>query len=62
MIAECVNAGSSIESIYMSQGELKEAWHLFRSGVSATYLAGIHTDTWEAGLEILTVLTIGYWL
>ena len=59
VLAECVNSGSSIESIYISQGEIKGRNGVeFRSGVSATYLAGIHLDTWEAGLEILTVLTI----
>ena len=53
VIAECVNAGSSIESIYMSQGEIKGRHGIeFRSGVSATYLAGIHMDTWEAAVEI----------
>lgn len=54
VIAESVNAGSSIESIYMSQGEIKGRRGIqFRTGVSASYLAGIHMDTWEAALEIL---------
>ena len=45
---------SSIESIYISQGEVKgREGFIFTGRVSATYLSGIHFDTWRAGLEHL---------
>lgn len=45
-------SAGTIESIYISQGECKgRAGFLFGAGVSATYLAGIHFDTWRGAIE-----------
>lgn len=50
-----VSGGGSIESIYMSHGEVKGRRGFILGGVfSASYLAGIHFDCWEGALEVLS--------
>ena len=45
----------SIESLLLSHGEVKGRRGFILGGVfSASYLAGIHFDCWEAALEILS--------
>ena len=45
------NSTSSIESIYITHGEVKgREGFIFGGNTSATYLAGIHFDTWETAI------------